>query len=302
VPGGGVIEAAAHPDNAAVGALLREAASILQRQRANPFRIRAFERAADTLDALPQDVRQLVADGGPEALNQLPGIGAGIGAAIQEILATGRWTSLERLRGTLDPERLLRSIPGIGRVMARRLHEQLDVDSLEALESAAHDGRLAAVPGIGARRVEMIRQSLASMLGRRHRPVPTVEPPVATLLDVDAEYLQKVTSGRLARIAPRRFNPAGARWLPVLHTERGPWHFTAMFSNTARAHELGRTRDWVVVYFHADHAAEGQSTVVTERQGALAGRRVVRGHEDECSAHYHTTGTAALDPTRASAG
>jgi putative hydrolase len=270
--------------NAAVATLLREAARILEKQRANPFRIRAFRRAADTLEALPEDVRQLVAERGPEALEQLPGIGAGIAAAIQEILATGRWSSLERLRGTLDPERLLRSIPGVGRVMAHRLHTELDVESLEALESAAHDGRLAALPGIGARRLDMIRQALATMLARYRRPAPAIEPSVAILLDVDAEYRRKVASGRLARIAPRRFNPSGARWLPVLHTERGRWHFTVLFSNTARAHELGRTRDWVVVYFHADHAAEGQRTIVTERQGKLAGQRVVRGREAECEA------------------
>ena len=51
--------------------------------------------------------------------------------------------------------------------------------------------------------------------------------------------------------------PFRKRWLPVLHTERGAWHFTALFSNTARAHELGRTRDWVVVYFRADHEIRG---------------------------------------------
>ena len=76
-------------------------------------------------------------------------------------------------------------------------------------------------------------------------------------------------------------NPSGKRWLPVLHTERGAWHFTALFSNTARAHELGRTRDWVVVYFRADHEIEGQRTIVTEIQGPLAGQRVVRGRESE---------------------
>ena len=82
-------------------------------------------------------------------------------------------------------------------------------------------------------------------------------------------------------IAPRRFNPSGAAWLPILHTERDPWRFTALYSNTARAHELGRTRDWVVIYFHQDDEVEGQRTVVTETLGPLAGHRVVRGREGE---------------------
>lgn len=135
----------------------------------------------------------------------------------------------------------------------------------------------------------MIRSTLAGMLGRRRLATPAAEPPVAMLLDVDAEYRTKAHAGRLARIAPRRFNPSGKRWLPVLHTERDSWHFTALFSNTARAHELGRTRDWVVVYFRTDHEVEGQRTVVTETQGPQAGQRVVRGRESECQPHDGAT-------------
>jgi putative hydrolase len=86
---------------------------------------------------------------------------------------------------------------------------------------------------------------------------------------------------QLPKIAPRRFNPAGERWLPVLHTERGRWRFTALHSNTPLAHRLGPTRDWVVVYFHQDHTPEGQRTIVTETHGPLAGRRVIRGREAE---------------------
>jgi len=57
-----------------------------------------------------------------------------------------------------------------------------------------------------------------------------------------------------------------------------------LFSNTARAHELGRTDDWVVVYYYdADHH-EGQNTIVTETQGPMKGNRVVRGREAECRA------------------
>lgn len=113
------------PRNEAVTARLREAARLLEQQKANPFRVRAFRRAADTLARLPQDVATLVEASGPEALRGLPGVGPGIAAAIHEILATGRWGLLERLRGTLDPERLLRSIPGVGPVLAGRIHEAL---------------------------------------------------------------------------------------------------------------------------------------------------------------------------------
>jgi hypothetical protein len=70
--------------------------------------------------------------------------------------------------------------------------------------------------------------------------------------------------------------------LPILHTVRGTWHFTALYSNTALAHQLGRTGDWVVIYFHRDATPEGRRTIVTETQGPTRGLRVVRGREAEC--------------------
>lgn len=267
---------------------LREAADLLEQQAANPFRVRAYREAAQTVSGLGQELALIHERDGVAGLDALPGIGPRIAAAIAEMLRTGRWSQLERLRGSLDAERLFRAIPGVGPALARRIHDALHVDTLEALEVAAHDGRLAAVPGIGSRRAAGLRAAIAAMLGRtRLRPrEPAEEPPVAMLLDVDRQYRDAAAAGRLPRIAPRRFNPEGRAWLPVLHAERDRWQFTALFSNTARAHELGKTRDWVVVYFHTDTQSEGQRTMVTETSGRLAGRRVVRGRESECLAAY----------------
>ena len=275
------------PVNQFVADRLREAADLLEHQQANPFRVRAYRQAADTAASLDEDLRDILKRQGMDGLDALPAIGPRIAEAIRQMLVTGRWGQLDRLRGTLDPEQLFRSVPGVGAELARRVHDTLHVDTLEALEMAAHDGRLTSVPGIGPRRAAMIRAGLATMLGRpRSRRSTTEEPAIEVLLDVDREYRERAASGSLVRIAPRRFNPAGEVWLPVLHTERGDWRFTALFSNTARAHELGRTRDWVVLYFHTDTQAEGQRTVVTETQGVLRGRRVVRGREAECRVHY----------------
>ena len=103
------------------------------------------------------------------------------------------------------------------------------------------------------------------------------------LLEIDREYRERAESDELPRIAPRRNNPEGTAWLPILHTYEDGWHFTALFSNTDRAHELGRVRDWVVIYFERD-GHEGQCTLVTEYRGPLVGRRVIRGREDEIAA------------------
>lgn len=271
-------------DNAIVASNLREYADLLEQQGSDGFRVAAFRRAARTVEGLGAPLAPIVAAKGMDGLVALPGIGRSIAAAIAEMLRSGRWSQLARLRGTLDAETLFRSLPGVGAALARRLHDELHIDSLEALETAAWDGRLEQVPGIGPRRLAMLRATLAERLGRRRlrRAAAGPLPSVALLLAVDREYREKAGRGVLRTIAPRRFNPSGEAWLPVLHAERDGWSFTALFSNTHVAHELGRTRDWVVIYFHTDSEPESQCTVVTETRGPLTGRRVVRGREAEC--------------------
>jgi DNA polymerase (family 10) len=276
-----------HDQNAPCAERLREAASLLDAQGANPFRVSAYRRAADTVRDLPEDLSSLIDREGMPGLEALPGIGHGIASALLEMTSTGRWMQLERLRGGADPIPLLTTVPGLGHRLAERIHDELHVDTLEGLELAAHDGRLATVTGVGPRRTAAIRASLQTMLARgRTRRTAAPAPPgvaaygpsVATLLDVDREYRERAAAGTLPTIAPRRFNPSGAAWLPVLHTERDGWHFTALYSNTALAHQLHRTHDWVVLFFYDDQHVEGQHTVVTETHGPLAGQRVVRGH------------------------
>jgi len=267
---------------------LREAASLLEQQAANRFRVNAYRKAADTVESLEEDVALILQSEGLQGLTALPAIGPLIGSAIVEMVQTGHWAQLERLRGVFDPEALFRRVPGVGPKLARQIIDELHVDTLEALETAVHGGRLRNVTGFGPRRIAMIRSGLAEMLGRRRwgaRP-PRSEPPVGAILDVDREYRQKAEAGSLRRIAPKRFNPSNEAWLPILHTERDAWQFTALYSNTALAHSLGRIRDWVVVYYHTDSFAEGQRTVVTETQGTLKGKRVVRGRERECEEYY----------------
>ena len=79
---------------------------------------------------------------------------------------------------------------------------------------------------------------------------------------------------------------------PVLHVNKPGWHFTALYSNTARAHELDRTRDWVVIYAEDESFHERPYTVVTAGRGTLVGRRVVRGREVECRQWYAETAVA----------
>lgn len=275
--------------NQQIARKLDEAAELLAQQGANPFRVSAYRKAANTIEKLDRSVADILDEHGLEGLIELPTIGKGIASAIRELVTSGRWSQLERMRGTLDPERLLQTVPNVGPVLAAHIHGELHIDTLEQLEAAAWDGRLEGLPGVGERKLQGIRAALASMLGRaRRRDTGRAAdgPEVDLLLQVDQEYRRAAEAGTLPTIAPKRFNPSGEAWLPILHTEHRGWHFTALFSNTARAHELDRVRDWVVIYFYDDSHEEGQFTVVTETRGPLTGQRVVRGRESECRVWY----------------
>lgn len=281
--------------NVEIAQRLREVAALLHEQGANPFRVQAYRHAADIVQRLDRPAAEIVQADGMDGLRKLPGIGESLARSIRDLVLTGRLPMLDRLRGETDHVAVLASVPGIGEAMAKRLHHDLSIDTLEELESAAHDGRLSEIEGIGPKKLAGIIDSLASRLGRvRGRAGaaahgPASEPPAAELLDVDREYREKAAAGSLRTIAPRRFNPAGEAWLPVLHTQRGPRHYTALFSNTARAHQLGRTRDWVILYFD-EGDGERQHTVITAHRDPMKGRRIVRGREPECETHYRATG------------
>lgn len=285
------------PSNAEIAAVFERVADLLQAQEASPFRVRAYRSAAGTCRALPGPLAEIAAGGGQKALEELPGIGATLSAHILELVASGRLGFLERLEGQVSPEDLFTTLPGVGEKLAERIHRELGVETLEELELAAHDGRLAALPGIGPRRAQGMRDTLARLLaeaahrrGRRaaadaQRAADGHRPGIGTLLAVDAAYRAAAGAGRLRRIAPRRFNRSREAWLPVLHCERDGWSFTALFSNTARAHALGKTDDWVILYAERD-GEEDRATVVSESAGPLAGRRVVRGREAACADFY----------------
>ncbi len=281
--------------NEEVAAALDDVARLLQEQEADRFRVAAYRRAAEVIRSLPEPVHRLFQREGLAGLDRLSGVGPAIASAIRSLVVTGHLPMLERLRGEAHPTSILATVPGVGPKLAERLQEQLGIHSLEELELAAHDGSLAAVLGFGAKRIRGIREALATRLRRGARlpsrasqPDSAEAPPVSELLDVDREYREKAVAGRLRKIAPRRFNPRGEAWLPVLHTSRNGRQYTALFSNTAQAHKLGKTNDWVVLYYDGPHG-ERQATVLTAARGPCAGRRIVRGREAECERLYRAS-------------
>ncbi len=268
--------------NRLIAERLDEVADRLEGHDDNPFRVHAYRVAAETVRNLPRPAADILRDEGLDGLDALPGIGLALARAIEQLAVTGELELLDRLRTKDGPEALLADLPGVGPELAKRIYEQLHVQTLADLEAAAHDGRLAAIPGLGSKRLRGIRDVLAGRLSRRRVvvPRPADGPPVADLLDVDRVYRERAGAGMLRRVTPRRFNPSGDAWLPVLRLRRHGRKYVALYSNTALAHRQNATRDWVVIYCD-DHGRRSQWTVVTGKTGASRGLRVVRGRERE---------------------
>src|SRR5258708_3730881 len=255
-------------DNEAISMCLDEVAELVEAKGVNPFRIRAYQVAANTIRTLSCPVHGLLAQEGLEGLTALPGIGDSLARSVQRLAATGKHPLLSRLRGRANNEAILETVPGIGRKTAAQIRQILGIETLADLETAASDGRLACLPRMGRKRIQAVRDALAGRFqrrGRRSNPLPVAvanQPSVEELLSIDDEFRRKADAGRLLQVAPLRFNAAGEAWLPILHAHRGNHRYTALYSNTARAHAIGTTHEWVVI-FPTRAESGGQWTVDT---------------------------------------
>jgi hypothetical protein len=282
-----------------IASIFEQVADLLAAQEDDFYRIRAYREGAQSIRSLAQPVVEQYQAEGKAGLEKLPHIGKRLASAIEELATTGELALLERLLIDVSPEDLFTTVPGIGQVLARRIHRKLGIDTLEALEQAAHDGTLATLPGFGRSRIQLVQNELQAMLDRSSRQrvkvrrwqqaqppqtkTPIADPPVELLLEIDAQYRYLAGAGQLKMVTPRRFNPENKRWLPVMQLEKEGWTFNVLYSNTARSHELNKTHDWVVVYYERE-GKQGQCTVVTETRGVEKGDRVVRGREAAKSA------------------
>jgi DNA polymerase (family X) len=146
-------------DKFTVARMLDEISRYIELGDPKPFRARAFEGAARAVERLEEDLDQLVASG---ALGGVSGIGKATGQIIEEIVRTGASPYLEELRGQYPPGifDLLR-IPKLGLKKVAQIHSELGIGSLDELEEAAKDGRLAKLKGFGAKTAEQILKGIA---------------------------------------------------------------------------------------------------------------------------------------------
>ena len=166
--------------NFEIARLFYEMANLLEVRGESVFRVRAYQRGAQTLETLSEDVAVLGARG---ALQTLPNIGKDLAAKIQEYLATGRIARLDALREGLAPTFLsLLEIRGLGPKTARALFEQLGIESVEQLEEACRSKRIVGVAGVRERTCENILKGIAQWRAGRTRVLLPAARAVARLV------------------------------------------------------------------------------------------------------------------------
>lgn len=147
---------------------LEEIGILLELKGENPFKVRAYQSGARTLESLEEDLDTLI---GEERLDQVKGIGQALTEKIIELRTTGKLPFYDKLRASI-PDGMIEmlEIPGFGPKKIRKVHEALGIESIEALQQACESGAIAGLPGFGAKSAANILSGIANRIayGRRH--------------------------------------------------------------------------------------------------------------------------------------
>jgi len=190
-------------DSAKICQIFREMADFLSIKGENPFRVRAYEKTAETLEHLPGDLEELHHQG---RLAGIPGIGKGMLEKIEAILNTGKLPAHEKLKAEI-PEgvRELLFIPEIGPKTVKLLHETAKVKNISNLEHFVRSGKLRDLPGMGAKTEENILRGIRLYRTSRTRillgkALPIVEEIVAELKNKASAWIERISpAGSLRR-------------------------------------------------------------------------------------------------------
>jgi DNA polymerase (family 10) len=168
--------------NAEIAGQLDKVADLLDIEGANPFRVRAYRRAARMVGELPRNVADMLAEG--EDLDELPGIGKDLGDKIATIARGGHLPLLDELAREMPAGiTALLTLPGLGPKRVHLLHETLGIDSIDQLAAAIKAGKLHDVPGFGPAIAATLLRAIAAGTGQAQRTrLATAEQIVAPLL------------------------------------------------------------------------------------------------------------------------
>jgi DNA polymerase (family 10) len=231
--------------NREVAHLFSEMGDLLEIKGDNPFKIRAYRRAALNIEGLPKPVEGL----SREELLEIPGIGEELAAKIEEYLQSGAMHAHEKLIGELPPGILsLLAVPGLGPKTAKLLNEKLRVTSIEELERLALEHRLAGMPGIQQKTEENILKGIAAMKQSRERQPLGVMLPVA--MEIIEQLKKAAAIGRIEIAGSIRRRKDTIKDIDMVATSCVPEQVMAAFVGLPQVERVimhGPTRSSIVI-------------------------------------------------------
>lgn len=231
--------------NSEIAKIFYEIADLLEIKGVQ-FKPRAYRRAAQTIETLPEDIK-IVHERGE--LQKIPGIGASIASKIQEILETGSLAYLEDLREELPQGlREIMGIEGVGPKTALKLHEKLKINSVDELESAAKQGKIRHLEGFRKKAEENILQGIEMYRSAQERFLLGYTLPVAKEIEKRLKELKAVERISLAGSIRRRKETVGD--VDILVTSMEPlavMDFFTQLSEVKRVLAKGKTKSTVVL-------------------------------------------------------
>jgi len=169
--------------NKEIAEVFRQVAQLLEIKGDNPYRIRAYEKAAQTIEALGVDVEELAKK---DKLTSIPGIGADLASKIQEILRTNTLSLLEELKKEIPPALLtFLQIPSLGPKKVKAIYDKFGITSLEELEKLCLEHKIARLSGFGLKTEENILKGIKLLKERKgRRPLGEVLPYAEEVVEI----------------------------------------------------------------------------------------------------------------------
>jgi DNA polymerase (family X) len=185
-------------NNAAIAQVFQDMADLLELKEDNPFKIRAYQKAARTIETLPEELNQLMNEG---RLREIPGVGEAISNKITELLTTGKLEAYEKLRAEFPQGIInLMTIPGVGPKTALRLSKDLGISNVDELEKAILEGKVASLYRLGEKTADNILRHIQNMR-RKDRRIP---------LGDALPLAEEIVAALRKQIGVRNLTPAGS--------------------------------------------------------------------------------------------
>jgi len=194
-------------NNRQVAEMLEKIGQILEVRGENPFKARAYYNAARTIDGLGEDINKIVADG---ELGELPGFGEALTEKVTQLVKTGHMDYYDEImEGLPDGILTLLDIPDVGPKKARLFYDKLGIKSIDELEKAAREGKLAKLEGMGEKSEQKILQGIEQHKSHKGRWLLSDALPLAERILKEVESVKGVKRASLAGSIRRRRETIG---------------------------------------------------------------------------------------------